>query len=506
MLLLIIGDAKTGRVVEKLRGVYHVSFSPNSELLAAFIDGTQDVVLYQTASWERAGVLHWTEPITIVRSNGTFVFSHDSQKLAIGTRSGKLMIWDVDQKVLLESWQAHTTAISSVAWSPDNRYLASGANDGMVQLWRDNGELVKTNECHYSKINSISFSPDGSLLLSTEKYTNLLVQKITDEVVSELDTPNIIESSYNSDGRLLQLNEWKGSVHDDNDSCIIHVWDTKEKICIRSLKNPFTQQEIFYPDNCLLLTNLYSGDLYYWDYKRGKISKRCQLPVINKRETSPVFIDKERIMAISHHQEDSTIVIWDVDTKSKLYTIIIDKRFIEDVCISPDGKLLVVLDRTGTLVYDLKTGSLVNIFPTLSSAYCLNISPDSKIVAIGTLRVGLDIYEIETGKLLSRCPEAYKVSFSPDSRLMAFKTDKRSFFEIRDVNTGILLSTIHCKDGHLSHPSFSPDGNRILTSSYWGGKTWEMAYPPLSDLIKEVKKRFNNRELTEKEKEQFWLK
>jgi WD40 repeat protein len=157
-------------------------------------------------------------------------------------------------------------------------------------------------------------------------------------------------------------------------------------------------------------------------------------------------------------------------------------------------------------VYDLKTAIIVNTIPTLSSAYCLNISPDSKIVAIGTLGVGLDTYEIETGNLLSRCPEAYKISFSPDSRLMALKTDKKSSFEIRDVNSGCLLTTIHCKDGHLSHPSFSPDGNKILTSSYWGGKTWEMAYPSLSDLIKEVKKRFNNRELTEKEKEQFYLK
>lgn len=501
-----IWDAKTGRAVKELEGVYHVSFSPNSELLAVFIDGTQDVVLYRTASWERAGRFHWTEPIIKVRSNGTFVFSNDSQKLAIGTRSGKLMIWDVDKKVLLESWQAHTTAISSVAWSPDNRYLASGGNDGMVQLWRDNGELVKTNKRHNSKINSMSFSPDGRLLLSTENYINFLAQKITDEVVSELDTPDIIESSYNSDGSLLQLNEWKGDLHDDHDSCIIQVWDTKEKACLKSLKNPYTQQEIFYQDNSLLLINMYSGDLYNWDYKRGELLKYCELPVINTRETSPVFIDKERIMAISHNQEDSTIVIWDVETKSKLYAINIGKRYIEDVCISPDGKLLVVLDRTGTFVYDLKTAIIVNTIPTLSSAYCLNISPDSKIVAIGTLGVGLDTYEIETGNLLSRCPEAYKISFSPDSRLMALKTDKKSSFEIRDVNSGCLLTTIHCKDGHLSHPSFSPDGNKILTSSYRGGKTWEMAYPSLSDLIKEVKRRFNNRELTEKEKEQFYLK
>ena len=501
-----IRDANTGRAVKELEGVYRVSFSPNSELLAAFIGGTQDVVVYRTASWERAGVLHWIEPMIKVRAYNTFAFSHDSQKLAIGTRGGKIMIWDVNQKTLLESWQAHTTAICSVAWSPDNRYVALGTNDGKVQIWRDNGTLVKSNDHHKSMINSISFSSDGSLLLSTEDYINLFVQKITDEVVSELETPNIIESSYNSDGSLLKLKEWERGLHDEHDSCIIHVWDTKEKKSIRSLKNPYTEQEIFYPENRLLLTNLYSGDLYNWDYKRGKLSKCCELSVINKRETSPVFIDKQRVMAISHQQEDSTLVIWDVDTKSKLYTINIGKRYIEDVCISPDGKLLIVLDRIGTWVYDLKTASLLRQIPTLITANHLCISPNSKIVAIRTHRTGSKIYEIETGKLLCSLPEDNGVIFSPDSRLIALRKGKMDYMEIRDVHSGILLAVLHCKEGALTLPSFSPDGTKILISSYWGGKTWEMAYPALCDLIKEVKKRFNNRKLTDKEKEHYYLK
>ena len=498
-------DAKTGRTVKELEGIYHVSFSPNSELLAAFIGGTQDVVLYRTTSWERVGVLHWTEPMIKVRAYDTFAFSHDSQKLAIGTRGGKIMIWDVNQKALLESWQAHTTAISSVAWSPDNRYVALGTNDGKVQIWRDNGTLVKSNDRHKSKIKSISFSSDGSLLQSTEDNINQFVQRITDEVVSELETPNIIESSYNSDGSLLKLKEREKGLHDEHDSCVIHIWDTKEKTCIRSLKNPYTQQEIFYQDNYLLLTNLNSGGLYNWNYKTGKLSERCQLPTIKKDKTSPVFTDKERVMAISHIQGDSILLIGDVDTNSKLYTINIGKRYIEDVCISPDGKLLVVLDREGTWVYDLKTASFLRQIPALITADHLCISPNSKIVAIRN-RVGSELYEIETGKLLCSLPEGGRVIFSPDCRLIALGKGKMDDVEIRDVHSGILLAVLHCKDGALTLPTFSPDGTKILISSYLGGKTWEMAYPALSDLIKEMKKRFNNRELTEKEKEKFYLK
>jgi len=229
------------------------------------------------------------------------------------------------------------------------------------------------------------------------------------------------------------------------------------------------------------------------------------LPTIKKDKTSPVFTDKERVMAISHIQGDSILLIGDVDTNSKLYTINIGKRYIEDVCISPDGKLLVVLDREGTWVYDLKTASFLRQIPALITADHLCISPNSKIVAIRN-RVGSELYEIETGKLLCSLPEGGRVIFSPDCRLIALGKGKMDDVEIRDVHSGILLAVLHCKDGALTLPTFSPDGTKILISSYLGGKTWEMAYPALSDLIKEMKKRFNNRELTEKEKEKFYLK
>ena len=61
--------------------------------------------------------------------------------------------------------EGHTQTVTSLAFSPDGRRLASGSIYGSVNLWDlDTGEEVATLPNHDGPVHGVAFSPDGETL------------------------------------------------------------------------------------------------------------------------------------------------------------------------------------------------------------------------------------------------------------------------------------------------------------------------------------------------------
>ncbi len=164
-----IWDAQTGKLLKTLSGhgdrVRSVSFSPDGARLAIGT-GSDD----KTARiWDAQTGKELMKPLSGHEGEVYCVaFSPNDKLLATASADGTARIWDAHTgKELIKPLRGHQGTVYSVAFSPDSKLLATGSQDNTMKVWdATTGELQMTLRGHQGQVRSVAFSPDGKLLAS----------------------------------------------------------------------------------------------------------------------------------------------------------------------------------------------------------------------------------------------------------------------------------------------------------------------------------------------------
>jgi WD40 repeat protein/predicted Ser/Thr protein kinase len=141
--------------------------SPETEVLALATHGSKVFLGHRSRvlSVRDAGsgselhrFLHETAPFAVA-------VSPDGRRIAAGTWTGSIFIWDLTTGRELQKLQGQDRVVSGVDFSPDGRLLASASRGGSTRLWEvASGQWIATIASRGAGAERVRFFPDGRRL------------------------------------------------------------------------------------------------------------------------------------------------------------------------------------------------------------------------------------------------------------------------------------------------------------------------------------------------------
>jgi len=83
-------------------------------------------------------------------------------------RDSKIMNHDVRQaKHLIQTLEGHCSEVCALKWSNDGKYLASGANDNLLNIWESRQNTSYASLAHHAAVKAIAWNPHSPHLLAS---------------------------------------------------------------------------------------------------------------------------------------------------------------------------------------------------------------------------------------------------------------------------------------------------------------------------------------------------
>ncbi len=456
-----VWDVPTRQVKAQFNSQSFISalkFHPRGKMLA-IIDRRGSILLWDMAA-EKWMMLDPNVEKRVVAID----ISSAGISLLSGREDGKIEIFNLvtgNAEIALTSPEG-TSPVSHVSFSPDEKLMAIGYEDGTVIICdRWSQEQLATLKGHDAAVTSATFLPGGKYLVTggLDSRLNLWdVSKRAHEQAKRRGHQNAIKAvAFSPDGATVAT----GSV----DKTVI-LWDaeTRERRGepLKGHGSAVTAVAFSPKDGGVLASASEDKTVRLWAVASGK--ELAKLDGHTDVVTSVAFTPDGKLLATG--SRDLTIRLWDVQAHKLLRTIPQPERPpIRQVAFSPDGK------RSAAMYGDGSVGIWDGVFETEQQGHArvgggtpsdvLLFSPDGKSTARSFIGGVIRVSTGNVGFSLSGKP-ALSAAFSPDGRIIAVGTADNTV-ELWDLYSKQELLTLRGHTGQVTGIAFAPDGRTLAT-------------------------------------------
>ena len=430
-------------------------------------------------------------------------FSADGSRILGWFMGNGIQIWTVDDGKFIKSINPPSDKAECQAFSPVGDIVATGNLNGTVDIWSlSSGKTIKSFTGNLDRVISLAFSPDGKLLASGAVDRKVRVFSLDpsrkppnenraqptrepEQLTSGGKSFNGYDYKFVKDDSIMTIEDkayWSREIafspdgqqiSGGGDTTAINSYDVKTGRFIRTIPVKTRTLKLKYSPDGNIVANCGNDDfISLLSVKSGERIK--DITSHSGKISDMAFSPDGKLLALGG---EGNIEIRDINTDQSKIVFSDNSSGANRVTFSPSGDLLASVSGGTIYIWKAGTGDLINTIDEGSKfVESIAFSPDGVLLGSCSYGNSIELWSVETGKLIRKIDEANagNFAFSPDGKLLASCSFDNAL-NLWSVETGEKVKSF---SGHIKYVlsvAFSPDGKTLASSSTDGTiKLWSV--------------------------------